>query len=88
MKHHTDLISALAVSKDPRACRGLVLPAPFITGAPLNEREGREGGREGDEEGKKEGRSCIGILHTSRDVKQEADNRQGEKREREKTRRG
>lgn len=62
MKHHTDLISALAVSEDPRACRGLVLPAPSITGAPLNERErGRE-----MRKGKKEGRSCIGILHTSK----------------------
>lgn len=28
----------------------------------------------------KEGRSCIGILHTSIDVKQEADNRQGGRR--------
>lgn len=46
MKHHTDLISALAVSKDPRACRGLVLPAPFITGALLNERERRREGKE------------------------------------------
>lgn len=48
----------------------------------MKERErGREGGRE-MRKGENEGRSCIGILHTSRDVKQEADNRQGERRRR------
>lgn len=86
MKPHADLISTLAVSKDPRACRGLPLPGLFITGALLNERERqrrrkrereRERGREGcwgASGGSGEGMvGAAGVLYTGRDVWRKTD---------------